>query len=746
MSNPRFTWAALALVLLLPGAAVFGATEDDEEQRAGDGAESSRPVDENGHSDSTGGQAGEPLRLEDQLEYVRVDTTGLPTSNSIATKLPMPLRLTPANVGTVSAPLFDEQDAVVMSDALRNVSGLNVQPNFGVHDFFLIRGFDSLNGGLILTDGAAEPAATWYPLYNVVGVEVWKGPAGFLYGSDPLGGAINIVRKQPLPSNFVGVDVSGGSFGTFEGKMDWNASNAAGDQRFRLNGMWLESEQYRDDKQSRHVAVNPSYTWKPNEKSTLNFNLEVVDAEYSPDSGLPLVGNEIPPVARTTSYQSPFDFSDQRLDRFQVDYESELSERLTLRNKTYYRGLDWLTKGTQFVGVTPDQTGELQVIRTQLALDDRQQSYGNQFEAILSLNSGSVRHSLLAGLEVNHRTDDFDIGVVPPVNPLTPELPGIPSISLFDPVETATDVAPLPYLAGTSESTVVAPYVSDQIRFSQKFQMLLGARYDWISRDDERFLAFTASQDKISRDDGKLSPLIGAVYAPTPSLSAYANAGRSYAPASPRIIGDLEPEQGTQFELGVKKKFLGDRMQTTFALFEIERENIAIPDDNGVTQQAGDQRSRGFEIELAAEPLSGLRTFFSYAYTDAVLTQFTERVAVGIDPSGQIIEATVDRSGNTPAFVPEHLGSLWVSKSLGRWGVGGGLRLFSDQFIAEDNEFTLDGAVVFDATVYYNFKSWRAQVNFKNLTDTAYEGRGVGSTSVIPADPFAVYVGIGYQH
>ncbi len=33
-----------------------------------------------------------------------------------------------------------------------------------------------------MTDGAPEPEATFYNMYNVEGVEVLKGPAGFLYG------------------------------------------------------------------------------------------------------------------------------------------------------------------------------------------------------------------------------------------------------------------------------------------------------------------------------------------------------------------------------------------------------------------------------------------------------------------------------------------------------------------------------------------------------------------------------------
>ncbi len=59
-----------------------------------------------------------------------------PDSNTIATKLPVPLQVTPANVGAVTAPLISEQHAIVLGDALRNVSSVNVQTGNGVHDFF----------------------------------------------------------------------------------------------------------------------------------------------------------------------------------------------------------------------------------------------------------------------------------------------------------------------------------------------------------------------------------------------------------------------------------------------------------------------------------------------------------------------------------------------------------------------------------------------------------------------------------
>ena len=77
-----------------------------------------------------------------------------PKSNSIATKLPVPPQETPANVGSVTAPILREQDAVSLNDALTNISGVNIQGGSGVHDYYVIRGFNSLDGTLLLTDGA----------------------------------------------------------------------------------------------------------------------------------------------------------------------------------------------------------------------------------------------------------------------------------------------------------------------------------------------------------------------------------------------------------------------------------------------------------------------------------------------------------------------------------------------------------------------------------------------------------------
>ena len=65
----------------------------------------------------------------------------IPLFSSIATKLYVPLQKIPLSVGVVNNSLIDNQNNFILGDALKNISGVNTQTGFGVHDYFIIRGF-----------------------------------------------------------------------------------------------------------------------------------------------------------------------------------------------------------------------------------------------------------------------------------------------------------------------------------------------------------------------------------------------------------------------------------------------------------------------------------------------------------------------------------------------------------------------------------------------------------------------------
>lgn len=656
--------------------------------------------------------------------FVEGVVPAVPTSNTVAAKLPLSLRETPFSVGVVEESLIEDQGGFVLGDALRNVSGLQVQPGSGTFDFFVVRGLDSLSSGLILTDGAPEPETTSYQLYNVQRVEVLKGPSAFLYGGGPLGGTVNLVRKQPAPGTFVELGGSFGSHSTWEGNLDANLSNPANDLSFRLNSVWQSSDLYRDDKSSDTFAINPSITWRPDDRSSLNLNIEAAEIDYKNDNGLPILfTQQIPDVPRTRSYQSPFDDSEQDVLRVQVDYERRVSERFTLRNKSYLRRLDWQSTSTTFNGVFPNPfDGSLLVSRNLLSLDDTQEFVGNQLEGLWRLETGSVIHHLLVGLEVARMADafDFDFGF-------------LPEIALDNPVETVLQPILFPAFAVDAHTDVVAPYIVDQIKLSPKVQVLLGVRWDNLDFSDE----ITG----LDRQDDQLSPMAGVVFSPDDKWSIYASYGEAFAPQSTFVVAqgaDRQPEESRQLEMGVKRSFLGGKLEASLAVYQVERENIAIPDNlTGVLAQTGDQESKGFELELAGVVRPGLEARLGYAYTDAELTELRELVQIG--PTDFII---ADRSGNTPPFTPEHLLSLWFRQELaGGWSIGLGGRYQGEQFIDEDNAFELEEEIVLDAALAVELGAWKLSLFLRNLTDEETFSRAAQGNSVIPMAGFTASAG-----
>lgn len=661
----------------------------------------------------------EPPRRREAIE-VESEMPSIPPTGITAFKLAVPVQLTPASVSIVPRTVFETQDAFFLNDALRNASGVSVGSGFGVFDFFTIRGFDSLSSALVLIDGAFEPESSFYPLYNVRQVEVVKGPAAFLYGANPLSGAVHVVRKQPMAGRAGSASLSYGSFQTVEAAADVNASSSGNELAFRLNGVFRDSEGYRDGRESRMTAVNPVLAWRPREDTRFTGSFEAFRNRAVPDVGLPVIGGRIADVPRTRSYQTPLDRSEHDIYRVRLDAERVVNAGLRLRAKAYYTDFGWRSDGTLLVGAFPTPQGSLVVARSLLMLDDEQTALGTQLEASWSGRAAGVAHDALLGLEVARLGDRFtlDVGLPPP-------------IGLVDPVETT--VAPVFILPGASargdaRSTVIAPYVVDRIKLGERLQAVLGARFDVLDFEEPLMGS--------DRDDRQLSPLAGLTFTPRPDLTAYVQAGSAFGPPSSLVVGERKPERSRQLEAGLKKQLIKGRVFATVAAYHLERNDIAIPDATGVTRQNGDQRSRGLEAEISGEPLGGLLVTLSYAFTSAELTRFAEIVGRPANPQEFDV---LDFSGNVPAFAPRHIFNFWTVKRTGPWSFGGGARYVGRQFIAEDNAFALDSHFLVDAMAAYRLKRTTLSVNFKNLTGADYETRGFGRTAVVPADPFAVY-------
>ena len=139
----------------------------------------------------------------------------------------------PAPVSVVGrAAIAASDEAAVMPVLMEQVPGLFVTSrgvtgygvSGGAAGAISLRGFGAASGRvIILIDGHPQfesiyghPVADEYMAANAQRVEVSRGAASVLYGSNAMGGAINIITRQPLyDGNSFDFKMLGGSYGTY---------------------------------------------------------------------------------------------------------------------------------------------------------------------------------------------------------------------------------------------------------------------------------------------------------------------------------------------------------------------------------------------------------------------------------------------------------------------------------------------------------------------------------------------------
>jgi vitamin B12 transporter len=165
------------------------------------------------------------------------ETIDLPTLTIIANRTPTEMREVGSAVTVIDREELEKQKILVVSDALKLVPGVAVSRSgpIGNQTDVRIRGSES-NQTLVLIDGVEinDPAFgdsvdfAHLLTMDVERIEVLRGPQSALYGSDAVGGVVNIVTRRGEGPAKVSASLEGGNRGTLAG----NASIGGGGDRY----------------------------------------------------------------------------------------------------------------------------------------------------------------------------------------------------------------------------------------------------------------------------------------------------------------------------------------------------------------------------------------------------------------------------------------------------------------------------------------------------------------------------------
>ena len=154
-----------------------------------------------------------------------------------ATRVPTPAAQVASSVTLITADQIEARQDKSLPDVLRDVPGLSLVQTGGVggQTSLFMRGTNS-NHTKVLLDGIdiSDPsnptgAADISKLLtgNIARVEVLRGPQSGLYGSDAIGGVINIISKAGEGAFKFNESLEGGSFQTFNQQMGVNGASGA---------------------------------------------------------------------------------------------------------------------------------------------------------------------------------------------------------------------------------------------------------------------------------------------------------------------------------------------------------------------------------------------------------------------------------------------------------------------------------------------------------------------------------------
>lgn len=199
------------------------------------------------------------LLLLAALPSVLVAQDSLPATVITATRLPTPINAQTAAVTVLDAQQLRAEGVTHVGDALRRVPGIAMARSSGIgsqHTVFM-RGGQG-NYVRVLVDGVAinEPGGTLdlgrLTLDDVERIEVVRGPASVLYGSEAVTGVIQIITRRGTGMTRLRSELGGGSFGTVRGSL--GASGALGrlgwtlqGDRHAMDGVLAFNNAYRND-------------------------------------------------------------------------------------------------------------------------------------------------------------------------------------------------------------------------------------------------------------------------------------------------------------------------------------------------------------------------------------------------------------------------------------------------------------------------------------------------------------------
>ena len=630
-----------------------------------------------------------------------------------------------ASVIVITQKDIEKISASTLKDVFEKIPSINAQfgrfphPSSASKASVSIRGAGA-NGTLILIDGKRLSGETEgpyelnrIPASMIERIEIVKGSMSTLYGSDAIGGVINIITKK-VDKNSSTLDVKYGQNGHGEAKeknVNFTTSGTKEDIKYKLFGSIIDTSSYSKNKSYTQVATNPTTgaVLAANPQNGINGTNKVT---FGDDSNVKNIGTRI---------------------------EKDLNDSVTLGVDLNY--LDENREGT-YIGSAQYAGGGL-IKNTPVNSEDNNRRFDVSSDLKYQINDDLSGQTKVYRSYYKKRNETTPINFAGPVNTkfsANVTIDTIESNLTYVLNDSNIITTGLEFREETRDSSAINPvasssdfitkkvkyeslFVQDEIALTDSLNATMGARYDKISNADNKATIQAGLVQKLTENtnlranyaQGYRAPDIAELYVVSPSYKDGKRFGSDVIYGPKTTAYDLKPEQSQTFEIA-----LSNRLEKLFS--EIVLFNTKIDDKIELVSYGAGNAKYYTSENLDKVDIKGVELNLDYTLNDNADLNFNLTYL-----------NTEDKSTNKELiFTPDLSASLGFNyKILSNVATNLSLRYLGEQYSDTQNSATTDDYTLVDVGVNYDVnKTLTLYTGIDNIFDKKIEeelGTNVGA-------------------
>ena len=630
-----------------------------------------------------------------------------------------------ASVIVITQKDIEKISASTLKDVFEKIPSINAQfgrfphPSSASKASVSIRGAGA-NGTLILIDGKRLSGETEgpyelnrIPASMIERIETVKGSMSTLYGSDAIGGVINIITKK-VDKNSSTLDVKYGQNGHGEAKeknVNFTTSGTKEDIKYKLFGSIIDTSSYSKNKSYTQVATNPTTgaVLVANPQNNISGTNKVT---FSDDANVKNVGTRI---------------------------EKNLNDNVSLGFDLNY--LDENREGT-YIGSAAFSGGGL-IKNTPVNSEDNNRRFDVSSDLKYQINDDLSGQTKVYRSYYKKRNETTPINFAGPVNTkfsANVTIDTIESNLTYVLNDSNIITTGLEFREETRDSRAINPiasssvfitrkvqykslFIQDEIALTNSLNATMGARYDKISNADNKATIQIGLVQKLTENtnlranyaQGYRAPDIAELYVVSPSYKDGKRFGSDVIFGPKTSAYELKPEQSQTFEIA-----LSNRMDKLFS--EIVLFNTKIDDKIELVSYGSGNAKYYTSENLDKVDIKGVELNLDYTLNDNADLNFN---LTYLD--------TEDKSTNKELiFTPDLSASLGFNyKILSNVATNLSLRYIGEQYSNSQNTTKTDDYTLVDLGVNYDVnKTLTLYSGIDNIFDKKIEeelGTNVGA-------------------